>query len=179
MRGWRESLFWWGQAVSTCAVSHWAGMRWLYSPSPPHIVICTGLLLYSLAEDTLDVHTPHPASKMTVLNTFCSTCAACEIQVTTLSSLPDTYFEACMGCIYTCTYRICTYLSAATKERKRESLGHACSSPCPDNANDVQDSGGWCLILCQACVSVCAYLGGLAGELCNQVFEDAHRLRLW
>lgn len=97
----------------------------LLPQSCTHCDVCTGLLLYSLAEDTLDVHTPHPASKMTVLNKSCSTCAACEIQVTTLSSLPDTYFEACTACIYTCIYRICTYLAAATKEKKRESLGHA------------------------------------------------------
>lgn len=154
MRGWRESLFWWGQAVSTCAVSHWAGMCWLYSPSPAHIVMFVQGCSCTLLQKTHWMYTPHPASKMTVLTKSCSTCAACEIQVTTLSSLPDTYFEACMACIYTCIYRICTYLSAATKERKRESLGHACASPCPDNANDVQDSRGWCLILCQACLCV-------------------------
>lgn len=44
--------FWWGQAVSTCAVSHWAGMRWLYSPSPTHIVMFVQGCSCTLSEKT-------------------------------------------------------------------------------------------------------------------------------
>lgn len=119
MRGWRESLFVRsGCQHMRCKSFGWNALAVLPQHST-HCDVCTGLLLYSLSEDTLDVHTLHPANKLTVLNKSRSTYAACEIQVTTLSSLPDTYFEACMPCIYTCIYRICTYLSAATKERQR------------------------------------------------------------
>ncbi len=90
-------------------------------PQSLHTLWCLYRAAPVLLQKTHWMCTPHPASKMTVLTKSCSTCAACEIQVTTLSSLPDTYFEVCMACIYTCIYRICTYLSAATKERKRES----------------------------------------------------------
>jgi len=49
--------FSWGQAVSTCAVSHWAGMHSLYSHSTPHIAMFVQGCSCTLFQETHWMHT--------------------------------------------------------------------------------------------------------------------------
>lgn len=158
MRGWRESLFWWGQAVSTCAVSHWAGMRSLYSHNTAHTVMFVQACSCTLFQKTQRIYTlcilpakwhcsinlvPHML-RVKYRSPYC--------HPSRIPILKDAYTHIEYAHIY------------QHSRHKGRDFGQS-SSPCPDNANDVQGSSGWCLTLSQPGLGgVRACFGGLSGR---------------
>jgi len=151
-------------------------MHSLYSHSTPHIAMFVQGCSCTLFQETHWMHT-HTHCNLTVLNKS-PFHIHCSVRCRSLHCHP--FRIPISNALHIYIHISNMYIFISSHNRGRE-FGPS-SSPCPDNANEVQDSRGWCLTLCQAlvaCVLLFFFEGGLlllAGELCNQVFEDAHRL---